>query len=64
MPLRLSKFAQEKQTDNLEEFGVMNCIECGSCAFVCPANIPLVQWIKVGKIRLREEKAKKAKEKA
>ena len=64
MPLRLSKFAQEKQTDQLEEFGVMNCIECGSCAFVCPANIPLVQWIKVGKIRLREEKAKKAKEKA
>ena len=63
MPLRLSKFAQEKHMDNLNEFGVMNCIECGSCAYVCPANIPLVQWIKVGKLRLRESNAKKAKEK-
>ncbi|MBN2780524.1 MAG: electron transport complex subunit RsxC [Candidatus Marinimicrobia bacterium] len=64
MPLRLSKFTQEKKCEDLESYGIMNCIECGSCAFVCPANIPLVQWIRVGKIRLREHKAKKAKENA
>ena len=24
---------------------VLSCIECGSCAYVCPAHIPLVQYI-------------------
>jgi electron transport complex protein RnfC len=24
--------------------GLMDCIGCGSCAYVCPAHIPLVQF--------------------
>jgi electron transport complex protein RnfC len=24
--------------------GLMDCIGCGSCAYVCPAHIPLVQY--------------------
>lgn len=63
MPLRLSKFSQVREVEKLEDFGVTNCIECGSCSFVCPSSIPLVQWIKVGKLRVREAAAKKAKEK-
>jgi len=63
MPLRLSKFSQKKEVEKLEDFGVASCIECGSCSYVCPSSIPLVQWIKVGKIRVRESAEKKAKEK-
>ncbi|MDR1301345.1 MAG: electron transport complex subunit RsxC [Treponema sp.] len=33
--------------------GLMDCIECGSCTFVCPARIKLVQRFRVGKGRLR-----------
>ena len=33
-----------------EEFHLMDCFECGSCAYVCPSHIPLVQ-------RFRESKA-------
>ncbi len=62
MPLRLSKFSQAREVDKLEDFGAMSCIECGSCSFICPAHIPIVQWIKVGKVRVREAAAKKAKE--
>jgi electron transport complex protein RnfC len=33
--------------------GLMDCIECGSCTYVCPARIRLVQRFRVGKQRLR-----------
>ena len=29
------------------------CVECGSCAFQCPAHIPLVQYIRMGKLFIR-----------
>jgi electron transport complex protein RnfC len=28
------------------------CVECGCCAYVCPAGIPLVQLMRVGKAQL------------
>lgn len=28
---------------------VLNCIECGACAYACPANIPLTQYMRMGK---------------
>jgi len=33
----------------LQEFDVMDCMECGTCAFNCPAGRPLVQAIRLGK---------------
>ena len=41
----------------------MSCFECGSCSYVCPSGIPLVQWMRVGKQTLRSEAAR-AKAKA
>ncbi len=45
-----------------DEYGVMNCIECGSCAYICPAKRNIVQYIRHTKNELRriaaEEKAK------
>jgi electron transport complex protein RnfC len=44
---------------------LMDCMECGSCSYVCPSNIPLVQRFRVAKAILREEQAReKEKEKA
>jgi electron transport complex protein RnfC len=37
--------------------GLMDCIECGSCSYVCPARIKLVQRFRVGKQRLRAHQA-------
>lgn len=36
--------------------GVMNCLECGSCSYVCPASRPLLDIIKLGKQELRKKK--------
>lgn len=32
----------------------LDCIECGSCAFTCPAKIPLLDYCKLSKIELRK----------
>ncbi|MDR2245605.1 MAG: electron transport complex subunit RsxC [Treponema sp.] len=37
--------------------GLMDCIECGSCSYVCPARIKLVQRFRIGKQRLRVRQA-------
>lgn len=48
--------------DKAKRFGLMDCIECGCCAFVCPAKVNLIQRIRLGKGLVRqkmaEEKAK------
>lgn len=31
------------------DLGLMDCKECGCCAFICPAHLPLVQGFKLGK---------------
>jgi len=33
--------------------GLLDCIECGSCAYTCPARIKLVQRFRVGKQKLK-----------
>jgi electron transport complex protein RnfC len=58
LPTRLASFIDSAKYAESAELGIMNCIECGSCSFVCPSSIPLVQWIRVGKLRLNELKRK------
>jgi electron transport complex protein RnfC len=43
-----------------EAIGLLDCIECGTCSFVCPAHIQLVQRFRVGKQLLRARKQKEA----
>jgi len=51
----LAKFeAYETMAD---EYHLMDCFECGSCSFVCPSNIPLVQYFRLSKGIVRKRKA-------
>jgi electron transport complex protein RnfC len=59
LPTRLSSYAEAGKLEEAEKFGIFNCIECGSCSYVCPSKIPLVQWIRVGKLQVSESKRKK-----
>jgi len=36
-----------------ERFGPLDCYECGSCSFVCPAGRPLMQFMQIAKSALR-----------
>jgi len=37
-----------------EKFGIFDCFECGSCAYVCPAKRPLVQYARMAKIMVKK----------
>ena len=67
MRLSPALIVRELKAGNLEKaksFGLMDCIECGCCAFVCPAKVNLIQRIRLGKgivrQKMAEEKAKAA----
>ena len=48
-PYLLSKQARKKAWDAMESNDITSCIECGCCQFTCPANIPLLDYIRLGK---------------
>ena len=39
------------------EFHLNDCFECGCCSYVCPSNIPLVQYFRIAKAINRERAA-------
>ena len=47
-----------REIDKMEQLNVTDCLECGSCAFVCPGKLPLVDGCRMGK-KLLKEAAKK-----
>ena len=47
----------EAYADALGE-GLMDCRECGCCGYICPAHIPLVQGLRIGKRIARKKKIK------
>jgi electron transport complex protein RnfC len=54
MPYRLGDLGRLARTAEFKLWEGMSCMECGCCSFVCPSKRPLVEWIRVGKIKLRE----------
>ena len=48
-PYLLSKQAQKKAWDAMEANDITSCIECGCCQFTCPASLPLLDYIRLGK---------------
>ena len=57
MPLYLKEAAKADDYDRLIKLNVNDCMECGSCSFVCPgANNP-AQSIRIAKTRLRSRKS-------
>ncbi len=54
-PSELGLLAAKRQYDVMEEqFYLNDCFECGCCSYVCPANIPLVQYFRIAKTLNRE----------
>jgi Na+-translocating ferredoxin:NAD+ oxidoreductase subunit C len=49
LPSILATLVKAGRFDALPKNNILDCIECGSCAYVCPAHINLVHFIKFGK---------------
>jgi len=48
-PYLLMTLSELKNYDRLEAEHIMDCIECGSCSYTCPADRPLLDYIRLGK---------------
>jgi electron transport complex protein RnfC len=58
-PVIMNLRLEQDNLDGAVQAGLMDCMECGSCSYVCPARIKLVQRFRVGKQRLRQQAAAK-----
>jgi len=56
LPTTIAAYARRNLVAETEEYCAMDCIECGSCSYVCPASIPLVQSIRHGKAAVLAKK--------
>ncbi|MDD3366787.1 MAG: electron transport complex subunit RsxC [Sphaerochaetaceae bacterium] len=48
-PTKLYRLIDHRQYSEAMATNLMDCKECGCCAFVCPAHLPLVHAMKLGK---------------
>ncbi|MGP1455351.1 MAG: electron transport complex subunit RsxC [Treponema sp.] len=60
MPVLMIRALKANNLETAVRCGLMDCVECGACSFICPARIKLVQRFKVGKQILRDAKQKEA----
>ena len=49
-------YTRAGDVDAAVKYGLNNCIECGSCTYVCPAKRTLVQSFRLAKKQLKGRK--------
>ena len=52
-PKEIGIYVEANRPENTADFGVFDCFECGSCAFICPAKRPLVQFVRLAKMKAK-----------
>lgn len=53
--MTLSKLHLQQES---EDHGVMNCLECGCCSYICPSHRPLLDSIRLSKTIIRKNQKK------
>ena len=48
-PYLLMNLAKMRLAPEVRDAGVMNCLECGCCTYICPSARPMVDYIRLGK---------------
>ena len=57
-PSQLGLLARVGEVERMaDEYNLLDCFECGSCSYVCPAHIPLVQRFRAAKALVRKRRA-------
>jgi len=56
VPSELSVLIENRQYEEAGEANVLDCFECGCCAYVCPARRPIVHMVKLAKAELARAK--------
>lgn len=53
MPLVFAEKYRTGKIVALEKYSLNSCIECAACEYICPTDVPLMESIKEGKIKLK-----------
>ena len=59
VPALMYKALYSNDIEEMNETNLMDCCECGCCAYNCPAGVPLVLAFRSGKHKLRDAAAAK-----
>jgi electron transport complex protein RnfC len=54
-PYLYPRFVTSRHIDECVENYIDNCTECGTCAYVCPSYIPILEYIRIAKKELSKE---------
>ncbi len=54
VPFMLKDAVKKDDMEALTKLNIMDCIQCGSCTYVCPAEQNPLRYIRTGKTKLRE----------
>jgi len=49
VPVEMAAFIRKDHLEDAAKLGVQDCFSCGSCSWVCPSHIPLVQYFNYAK---------------
>lgn len=52
-PKEIAIYVEANRAEDTAQFGVFDCFECGSCSYVCPAKRPLVQFVRLAKMKAK-----------
>ena len=55
-PLFLKKNVLAENYEECERYNIMDCLECGLCSYVCPSRQHPLQYIRMGKAQITENK--------
>ena len=53
-PNEIGIYVEGGRAEETSQFGLFECFECGCCAYACPAKRPLVQFIRLAKMKARK----------
>lgn len=56
VPTFIAQAAEHGLIQKAEKLHATDCIECGCCSYICPARIPLTQWIRLAKADVLERR--------
>ncbi|MBI9018820.1 MAG: electron transport complex subunit RsxC [Phycisphaerae bacterium] len=54
VPTKIAHAVKARNIEMAKENDIMACCDCGCCVFICPSQIPLLQYIRTGKIAVRQ----------
>jgi electron transport complex protein RnfC len=61
LPQQLYWYSRAKDLDKTREYNLFDCIECGCCSYVCPSEIPLVDYFRFAKTEIMHQQQELSK---